>query len=451
MRHLRKCVLLVLAMAIFMAPSLQTANAAANPIRVLVDDKEVVFDASPFIENGRVLVPIRGIAEALNFDVEWLPQLKSIILTSKPGSIERTITIYVGEEYAFVDYNNVSLDVPAKIVSGRTYLPLRFVSESTGAEVEWEPATRTVQITSPVPLLRGKSADTSFSVLHDRLSIKMPEGSVDQDIYNGGIMGTMSDSSRVTRIILSEKEEAFIAYAEELFMYSTGDILKDVELFIELNTDSVENYVLSAPVRVSAIQYVTFSPNEIEVWDSAFLKGSVIKMPDNTLVFLGIYASAHAMAARGDCLRLADEVIGSVKAGSKRLDTAQRVVDMYDYSIKLERDYVYATDYGVDFTVDYFYKLVPIGDFQPIFGIYAGAHPSLFGSSLPYHEQESGTVFGRQRTWEIYCSQKGVMDEDTFAETLIEADWWYWHIFVKPGSRGEWQTIGKMLASMKEI
>lgn len=451
MRHLRKCVFIVLAVAIFVAPSLQNANAAAKPIKVLVDDKEVVFDAAPFIENGRVLVPIRGIAEALNYDVEWLPQLKSIILTSKPGSIERMIAIYIGEEYAFVDYNNVSLDVPAKIVKGRTYLPLRFVGESTGAEVEWDPATRTVRITSPVPLLRGKTADTSFSVLHDRLSIKMPEGSVDQDVYNGGIMGTVSDASKVTRIILSEKEEAFIAYAEELFMYSTGDILKDVELFIDLNTERMENFTISAPVKVSSIQYVTFSPNEIEVWDSAFLKGSVIKMPDNTLVYLGIYASAQAMAAWGDCLRLTDEVISSVKAGSRRLDTAPRVVETYDYSIKLERDYVYITDFGVDFTVDYFYKLVPIGEFQPTFGIYGGAHPSLFGSNLPNHEQETGTVLGRQRTWDVYSSEKGVMDEDTFAETLIEADWWYRHIFVRPGSRGEWQTIGKMLASMKEI
>jgi len=451
MRYLRKCVFIVLAVAIFMAPSLQNANAAASPIRVLVDGKEVVFDASPFIENGRVLVPIRGIAEALDFDVEWLPELKYIVLTSKPGSVERMIVISPGEEYAIVDFEPIGLDVPAKIVKGRTYLPLRFVGESMGADVQWDPSARTVRITSPLPLLKDKSADTSFSMLQDRFNIKMPEGSVYQDVYSGWFMGTTADPSGTTRIILSEKEESFIAYAEELFMYSTGEVAKDVELFIEMNKDSIENYTISAPVSVSGIQYVAFSPNMIEVWDPTFLKGAVIRMADNALVFLGIYASEHAMVHRDDCLRVAGEVIGSIRSGSRRLDTAARVVEMYGYSLKLERDYVFITEHSSDFTVDCFYKLVTIGKIQPIFGIYTGRNPSLFGSDLPNHERETGIVLGRQRTWDIYNAQKGVIGEETLIETLADTELQYRHIFVRPGSPGEWQTIVKMLASMKEI
>jgi len=438
-----------------MAPTLQYAGAALiaapNPIRVLVDDEEVVFDALPFMESGRVLVPIRGIAEALGLSVEWIPDLKCVILTPKPGSIERTIIIYPGMEYALVDSYYISLDVPAKIINGRTYLPLRFIGEATGAEVQWDAATRTVLISSPVPLLKGKSADTPFSILQDRLSIKMPEGSVYQDTNYGGIMGSEADSSGTTNIILSENEQSFVAYAEELFRYSTGDISKDFEMFLELNSESAEIMTVSSPISVSGIQYVTFAPKEIEIWGTTFLKGAIVKAADNTLIYLGVYANAQALAHEDDCLRMADDVIGSIVAGTRLLDRSPRTVEMYDFSLKLERDYVYIVSAGVDFYVSYFYKLVPIGDIQPAFGIYSGAHPSLFGSNLPNHEQRTGTILGRQVSWDIYSNQQGVIDKDTFFETLIGAEWWYWHIFAQPNSRSEWQTIERMLASMKEI
>ena len=45
--------------------SMQTAAAAS--IRIFLDDKAVSFAEAPFIENDRVLVPMRGILESLGF------------------------------------------------------------------------------------------------------------------------------------------------------------------------------------------------------------------------------------------------------------------------------------------------------------------------------------------------------------------------------------------------
>lgn len=48
----------------------------------LVDGREVELDAAPRIENGRTLVPIRFVAEALGHRVDWEP---------KPGPVERVL------------------------------------------------------------------------------------------------------------------------------------------------------------------------------------------------------------------------------------------------------------------------------------------------------------------------------------------------------------------------
>lgn len=67
------------------------------------------------------------------------------ITTNKSAA---TIKLKIGDPGAFVNDKQVNLDVPAAIVSGRTMVPLRFISESLGTEVEWDELNYTVHIYS---------------------------------------------------------------------------------------------------------------------------------------------------------------------------------------------------------------------------------------------------------------------------------------------------------------
>jgi len=58
-----------------------------------------------------------------------------------------TLLLQIGNHSAVVDGKEVILDVPAAIMNGRTMLPVRFVSEHLGADVQWAPVTKTVTIT----------------------------------------------------------------------------------------------------------------------------------------------------------------------------------------------------------------------------------------------------------------------------------------------------------------
>jgi hypothetical protein len=125
-----------------------TSPAATQPpfsdeIIVIVNGEAIVFDQPPIIENGRTLVPLRAIFEALGARVEWDAKLQIVYADRSDVSV----TLPIGSTTMYRGFEEVTLDVPAKIVGGRTLVPARAVAESFGADVTWDQSTRTVTIT----------------------------------------------------------------------------------------------------------------------------------------------------------------------------------------------------------------------------------------------------------------------------------------------------------------
>jgi len=93
------------------------------------------FDVTPVIVEGRTLVPIRLISESFGADVDWDDLTKTV--TVKLG--DKTLNIKIGEKLP-------GMDVPAQIISGRTMVPLRFISEYFDANVVYNDSDRTIAI-----------------------------------------------------------------------------------------------------------------------------------------------------------------------------------------------------------------------------------------------------------------------------------------------------------------
>lgn len=116
--------------------------AAQSPITVLIDGTPLLLDVPPVQIEGRVLVPLRGVFERLAAKVVYDPAGQTVTATREAV----TIVLRLGSREARINNRIVLLDVPALALRGRTMVPLRFVSEALGARVDWEEATRTVQI-----------------------------------------------------------------------------------------------------------------------------------------------------------------------------------------------------------------------------------------------------------------------------------------------------------------
>ncbi|KUG05283.1 hypothetical protein ASZ90_017356 [hydrocarbon metagenome] len=119
------------------------APAIAAPT-VNLNGQQLSFDVPPTIENGRTLVPLRAIFEAMGATVTWDQNTRTATAV-KDGT---TVVLKIGSTTPTINGQVKQLDVPAKIVNGRTLAPLRFIGEAFGGTVEWNQASQLISITA---------------------------------------------------------------------------------------------------------------------------------------------------------------------------------------------------------------------------------------------------------------------------------------------------------------
>ena len=115
-----------------------------NPIiSVFYNKEKVLFDQLPVIENGRTLVPLRAIFEKIGAEVLWDGETSTITATKGDTEIKLTLN----STAAYKNGEEITLDVPAKSVNGRTLVPVRFIADCFGVDVKWMPEYQRVVLT----------------------------------------------------------------------------------------------------------------------------------------------------------------------------------------------------------------------------------------------------------------------------------------------------------------
>jgi hypothetical protein len=149
---LKKTVLALLLLMIMVA-----GTAFAGDISVYVDNTKVSFpDQKPYIDkNARTLVPIRFIAEEMGAEVGWDGKINLVTIEDK----DVTINLTIGEKRAEVNGAWKEFDTQAALFNSRTMVPLRFISETLGAEVGWDGKQNRVDIWTKGP---GNPAVTPY-------------------------------------------------------------------------------------------------------------------------------------------------------------------------------------------------------------------------------------------------------------------------------------------------
>lgn len=104
-------------------------------IGVIVKGKLAKFDVPPVVKAGRTLVPFRAITEALGAEVSYDPETLTVTVTK--GDIEVVLTL--GSTIAIVNGEEVEMDTNPELISNRTFVPIRFLSQALGANVEYDP------------------------------------------------------------------------------------------------------------------------------------------------------------------------------------------------------------------------------------------------------------------------------------------------------------------------
>ncbi len=197
-------------LACALAFSMMTISASAAVVEFKIDDTKFTaenngtvenktIEAAPFIESGRTMVPVRAIAEAFGSNPVWNAEAREVIIKNEASEIK----LYIDNKTAYVNGQSVTLDVSPKIVSGRTFVPLRFVSESLKYNVNYVNTTRQVVIDdTPIVASCGDKTVTLAEVkeLYNiyKNTVKNDGSYSDSEFEEAIFMNLMQDLSRIT-------------------------------------------------------------------------------------------------------------------------------------------------------------------------------------------------------------------------------------------------------------
>lgn len=111
-------------------------------IPVMINGSELACDQPAVSRNGRTLVPLRAIFEALGTKVEWNGATQTI--TAVKGST--TVQMRLNSKTMSKNGQSIALDVPPQAIAGRTMVPVRAIADAFDYNVYWDSANRVVEI-----------------------------------------------------------------------------------------------------------------------------------------------------------------------------------------------------------------------------------------------------------------------------------------------------------------
>lgn len=234
------------------------------------------LNSPPFIENGRTMVPVRIIAENFGADVKWVAEERAVFIAYGDTSI----LLPIGSTTAKVNGVDVSLDVPASIASARTFVPLRFVTETLGYKVRYIDPLKVIYITDNPALM---TIDGNDLYIDDYVAFLMLAGKPFEELDPNSMISAITetikgitslanrfDSENKVLANIEEHNQSFFPVLEELRQTSLVSTLYNMSLTLlksdayivenfELYTDSdaVTNYILEEALIARAVMHKT--------------------------------------------------------------------------------------------------------------------------------------------------------------------------------------------------
>ena len=384
---------------------------AEENITVMLNGQAMDFDVAPIIQNDRVLVPMRAIFEELHCSVDYTDIDGGQIITAKLNE-NNSIGLVIGSDEMQVHNKKIKLDTAPIIVNDRTLVPLRAVSETFDYDVNWDEDTKTVTISKEIP-------KTEYDILYGRLKVKIKS---DSKVYDG----FWGDD---TWLDLSNDGIEFVA--KELGYITVGDLKKDAE--------NLEYETVGDTVTQNGIEYIELKSekeNRVEY---------LVKSSDDYLILL--YAKANAKTDKDLWKTNVQEIIDTLSAGDKKLDTSANSVHS-DY-LTIARPNGYFVRLDGDDRYGWLIKKVTKTDEKGVPLLYIDEMQSdvdeqtdLYNGNKEYKKVKS-KFLGNDLEWLLY-------NEDNYMQTYVEHDQVSYHIYAYAESVEKQQDVINFVSGIKE-
>ena len=233
-------------------------------MNIVIDGEELNLDVAPQIIDGRVMVPIRGVLENLGALVKWDDETQTVSArkSSKTVSLEigsNDVTLDKGEtnDDGSAKTETIQTDVAAQLVSDRTLVPLRVISEAMGYSVDWNDESYTVSITTDNDEDESWK-DNKVSVDMSTLSVSGDGASVSDNtltISKGGVY-TLSGKNSDASIVVSTDEKVKLKLNGVNITSSGAPVIyvENADKLYIYTEDGTDNSLVSTAADTAAIR-----------------------------------------------------------------------------------------------------------------------------------------------------------------------------------------------------
>ncbi len=201
-----------------------------------VNGKTTTLEQGAVIKNGRTMVPLRFITDAMGATLAWDAATKTANITLADNKIALTIDNAVAK----VNDYDVALDAPATIINGKTVVPVRFVAESMGATTAWDATLKKVTVQFSMDWLTNKAVVPFWEAMNAALGKSMADLTKEFNATHPSmevqLLPVASYGALSTKIIgaLAAKDPPLLAqaYENDAAQYGTGFQLSTLDSYI---------------------------------------------------------------------------------------------------------------------------------------------------------------------------------------------------------------------------
>ncbi|NGQ95997.1 TolC family protein [Brevibacillus sp. SYP-B805] len=301
------------------------AGQTADAVGIEINGKPLVLpDANPYIDrsHNRTMVPVRFVSEALAAQVDWKPETSQVTVTKG----ERNIVLTVGSTKVEGAGKEILLDAPPVIQRGRTYVPLRFVSEALGATVTWRANDRVVEIRTadgqapaapaePAPskdqeqqkeqLTMAQAVDMALKTNSDLLSLRLDADNADINARLVNSQVKDIPSSLIESLDMAQQKYVTQAKAEMAKKVNAA-FVKATESKIKLGVEKAYYDLLNAQADLALKQQsLSRAEQQLKIANVAFQVGTRAKT-DVLQAEAGVAAAKAALAVAETNVKVAE-------------------------------------------------------------------------------------------------------------------------------------------------
>lgn len=257
----------------------------ANPkaaVDVIVNGESLNMLVPPVTQQGYTMVPIREISKALGYTVSWNQATRTVYLNNQKDVRNAPNP---SNERIVINGNPIASVVSPQIINGRTMIPVRVISEATGASVKWDQQKRRVTVGTANTIAFPKNLRLGFEAIEleqVELLQTIPSawkkknnlrlGKINQAELTLELYEVNSGGGSLINGVFTYNNQQFVLND---LSAGTIDEVKNQNLGLQLGSEQKEFIVVSALGAEYASQILLFNPSNQE-WSVMHVPGKVV-------------------------------------------------------------------------------------------------------------------------------------------------------------------------------